>query len=322
MINFQHMSAATEAEALSLAGSDGTASFIAGGTDMLVLMKAGIAQPRTLIDIKSLTALKELNLAGGGLRIGALVTLAELEESPLVRDGFTALAEAASVAASPQLRNMGTVGGNLLQRPRCWYFRSDYECWLKGGDICYARDGENHHHAILGSGPCVAVHPSDLAPVLVALDASVEIGTAAGGRTAHIEEFLGDPTPDRRLEHDLRPGELITAISIPAQPDGMRSTYLKAMERGAWAFALVSVAARLAVSDGVVTDARLVLGGVATTPWRVVDAERALVGQPLGQAAIEAAAASAVEGARPLRHNGYKVTLARNLVRRALTSLA
>lgn len=322
MINFEHLTATSEEEALAaLAGKSGT-NVIAGGTDLLVLMKEGLSQPERLVDIKSIEGLHGIATEGEGLRIGALVTLSELEESAQVRQGYSALSQAAGLAASPQLRNMATIGGNLLQRPRCWYFRGDYPCWLKGGVICYAVQGENHHHAILDSGPCVAVHPSDLAPALIALESSVRTQASGGGRTLLLEEFCRNPTPDRRIEHDLQPGELITSIDVPAQPAGARSIYLKAMEREAWAFAVVSVAARLAVESGVVRDIRIVLGGVANTPYRSAQAEAVLAGNQLSGEVIEQAAAAAVEGARPLKDNSYKVALTRNLVRRALTSLA
>lgn len=322
MINFEHVTARSEAEALDLLGPNGAGSLIAGGTDLLVLMKEGLAQPHRLVDIKGLDALRGIATEGKGLRLGALTTLAEIEESDQLRERYTVLAEAASLAASPQLRNQATLGGNLLQRPRCWYFRGDYNCWLRGGDICYAVQGENHHHAVLGSRPCIAVQPSDLAPALVALDASLRLRDSQGERELPAEEFFRNPTDDRRIEHDLGQGELITAIILPPQPEGARSTYLKAMEREAWAYALVSVAARLVVREGVVQDARVVLGGVATTPWRSQSAEETLLGQEASEESFEQAAAAAVEGAHPYDDNGYKVTLARNLVRRALARLA
>ncbi len=322
MINFEHVSARSEAEALELLGPNGSSSLIAGGTDLLVLIKEGIAQPQRVIDIKGLGTLRGITPDGGALRLGALTTLTEIEESDQLRQGYTVLAEAAALAASPQLRNQATLGGNLLQRPRCWYFRGDYNCWLKGGDICYAVQGENHHHAILGSRPCIAVQPSDLAPALVALDASLQLRGTDGERELTVEAFFRNPTEDRRIEHELGQGELITAITLPQQPEGARSTYLKAMEREAWAYALVGVEARLVVRDGTVEDARVVLGGVATTPWRATSAEEALRGQEASEETFQRAAAAAVEGAHPYDDNGYKVTLARNLVRRALSRLA
>ncbi len=322
MINFEHLSASTQVEALEMVGPDGSGSFIAGGTDLLVLMKEGITKPSRIVDIKAIDELRGITREGRGLRIGALTTLAEIAESAAVRQGYEVLAQAAQLAASPQLRNMATVGGNLLQRPRCWYFRGDYQCWLKGGDTCYAVAGENHQHAILDSGPCIAVHPGDIAPALVALDASVEIQGPLGDRILPAAAFFRDPTEDRRIEHELRGGELITAILLPEQPEGTRSTYEKAMARGAWAYALVSVAARVAVKDGVVSDTRIVLGSVATMPWRATEVERALLGQAPSEEAIANAVGLVLAGATPLKDNAYKLPLARNLVRRALTALA
>ncbi len=321
MRNFEHTTATNEGEAISLLRRSPDTQVIAGGTDLLVMMKEGLSRPRMLVDVKRLSGLHRLESSEDGLRIGALVTLSDLEESEAVRRGYRGLADAAALAASPQLRNMATVGGNLLQRPRCWYFRGGFDCWLAGGSRCYAVEGENQHHAIFGSGPCFAAHPSDLAPALIALGASVEIQGPEGSRSVSVEDFLRNPTDDRRVEHDLGPAELITGIAVPAQPEGARSVYLKAMEREAWSFALVSVAARLVLRDGVVSDASVVLGGVATTPWRARRAEESLKGGTLSREALEAAASLAVEGARPLGRNGYKVPLARNLVVRALEQL-
>ena len=294
---------------------------LAGGTDLLSLMKAGIAYPGQLIDIKRLPELDNTIAASpAGTRIGALTSLAQLDEDPLVRELHPALAEAAGLAASPQLRNMATIGGNLLQRPRCWYFRSDLvTCWLKGGDECQARDGENQHHALLGDSPCVSVHPSDLATALVALDAEIQLHGATGERTLPLDEFFMLPTDERRLENVLEQSEVITAITIPASP-AAQSTYLKAMDRKVWAFAQVGVGATMVVENQRITNARLVLGGVAPMPWRATEAEALLVGAAPDRALFERAARAALEGAVPLSKNGYKVPLASALIVRALTA--
>jgi xanthine dehydrogenase YagS FAD-binding subunit len=213
------------------------------------------------------------------------------------------------------------VGGNLLQRTRCWYFRGAPHCWLKGGTECFARAGRNDQHAILGvdaSSPCIAVHPSDLAPALVALDAEVAIQGPRGARTLAVAELLQAPTAPARVEHCLAPDELILAVRIPAQPAGAHGVYLKVMERAAWSFALASAAAQLAVREGRVEHARLVLGGVAPIPWRVAEAEALLLGQTLTPELAARAAERAVAGAQPLTHNAYKLTLARELAARAL----
>jgi xanthine dehydrogenase YagS FAD-binding subunit len=322
MQSFNHGTAASAREALRALG-DADTRLLAGGTDLLPLMKAGLAAPRRLIDLKPARELRYLRFEEDGtLSLGALTTLADVERSPEVRARLPILAQAVRDAATPQLRALATVGGNLLQRPRCWYFRGDYGCWLQGGSECFAREGENAYHAIFDQSPCVAVHPSDLAPALVALDAAVVLEGVSGARTLPVADFLVPPTAERRVEHVLRPGEIVTALRIPAPPDGAGGVYLKMMERQAWAFALVSVAAVLALRDGVVERARIVLGGVANTPWRAESAEWALAGQPFTRELAARAGEQALEDARPLRQNGYKVQMGRALVRRALLQAA
>jgi xanthine dehydrogenase YagS FAD-binding subunit len=318
---FSYRSAATLADALALLGRDGAVRALAGGTDLLTLMKGDLAAPALLVDIKRAADLPSGIEAGpDGLRIGALATLADLETSPIVRAGAPALAEAAAVAATPQLRNMATIGGNLLQRPRCWYFRNrDVGCWLKGGDDCPARDGENQQHALFGGGPCYAVHPSDLVPALVALDAELSLRGPRGERTIPLAELFALPEEGRRSETRLGDDELIVSIRVPAAAG--RSTYLKAMDRAVWAFALVGVAAAVRVEAGRVAEVRVVLGGVAPIPWRAVAAEELLRGAEPSAELIGRAAEAALEGARPLAKNGYKVELGRALVRRALTAV-
>jgi xanthine dehydrogenase YagS FAD-binding subunit len=217
---------------------------------------------------------------------------------------------------------MGTVGGNLLQRNRCWYFRDEgVPCWLKGGKRCFAVDGENRYHAVIGTHECWMVSPSDLAPALIACDAEIEIASSAGKRRMKLADLFIAPHGRERREHALRAGELITAVRIPEKSLERRGTYLKSMERKAWSFAIVSVAATARIRDGRASDVRLVLGGVAPVPWRVPAAEKVLEGTRLDDNACLAAADVLLEGATPLRDNGYKVTLARELVRRALRSL-
>jgi len=290
------------------------------------MMKSELLAPTRLLDIKRLTDLDDaIDVESGALRIGALATLAQLEEDPLVRATAPALADAAAAAASPQLRNMATIGGNLLQRPRCWYFRDpDIDCWLKGGNDCPAEHGENQRHAIFNESVCKAVHPSDLATALVALDAEVQIRGPRNDRRLPIEHFFAPPTDDRRIEHTLAPDEVIVAISIPATDAGTRSVYLKAMDRNVWAFALVGVAARLTIDNGRVRDARLVLGGVAPTPHRSVSTETLLNGvdPTLERERFAEAANDALSGALPLVHNRYKVPLAKALIVRALEACA
>lgn len=298
--------------------------FLAGGTDLLTLMKADVVRPSTLVDIKRAEGLpRGIESRDGRLVLGALTTLAEIERHPEIVQRYSALAEAVSQAATPQLRNMATIGGNLLQRPRCWYFRSSlFHCWLKGGSECQARDGENQHHALFGESPCVATHPSDPAAALMALGASVRLRGSTGERTLPVEELFAEPTEERRTETVIQPDEILLEVSLPASAEGAKSRYLKAMDRKVWAFALVGVAATLRLDRGTIADARLVLSGVAPIPWRVKPPEQMLIGQPATPELVARAAEVAVAMAQPLEHNTYKVPLARNLVRRALTDLS
>lgn len=320
-------------EALGLLAADGgqghdgaAARALAGGTDLLTLLKADLLAPRQLVDIKRLPELDDSIVDGpDGLTIGALATLTQLEEDPFIEARYPVLRQAAALAATPQLRNMATIGGNLLQRPRCWYFRHPgVQCWLKGGDDCPARDGENQHHALFlhDISPCVAVHPSDPAAALLALDAVVRLRDADGERELPLADVFAPPTEERRLETTLAGKEVIIALRIPPLSADARSTYLKAMERKVWAFALVGVAAVLHVEEGRVADARIVLSGVAPVPWRAIAAEKAIVGAEPSEEVVTRAADIALDGALPLANNGYKIPLAKALIRRALSRLA
>lgn len=305
-------------------GQGDGARYLAGGTDLLTLMKRDIDAPERLVDLKRLPELNdEIVDTGDGVEIGVLATLAELERHPLIRASYPALAEAAAIAATPQLRNMATIGGNLLQRPRCWYFRDEHlRCWLRGGDTCYAREGENQHHALFQPSPCVATHPSDPATALLALDAQVSMRGPGGERTLPIGDVFSPPEEDRRRETTLAPGEIVMKIRLPAFAPDERSVYRKAMDRKVWAFALVSVAARVVMEGDRVAEARLALGGVAPVPWRVPDAEAVIAGSALESDVIERAAEAALAEAIPLARNAYKIPLAKALVRRALADLA
>ena len=309
-------------EALKLAR--GGATVMAGGTDLLGLMKDGIATPDRIVDIRGLEALRGWSRPKGkGLRIGALVPLVELETAAELAALLPIVGEALRPAATVQLRTMGTVGGNLLQRNRCWYFRDEaYPCWLKGGVRCFAVDGDNRLHAILGAAECVAVAPSDLAPALIAYDATVSLTGSRGTRTLPLADLFVTPHGRVRKEHTIASDELIVEVRVPENALSRRGAFEKALERKTWSFALVSVAVSVKLIGGVVRDARVVLGGVAPVPWRARDAEKLLEGRTLDDAACQAAADTALEGALPLKDNGYKVPLARELVRRTLRRLA
>ena len=317
---FEYERAASLEDALARMGAGAQA--LAGGTDLLTLMKAGLATPQRVVDLKR-TLPRGVEARADGLAIGAGATLAELERHPAIREGYAALAQASSLAASMQIRNLATIGGNLLQRPRCWYFRDvRTPCWLKGGEQCFARDGENRNHALFGGGPCWAAHPSDPAAALLAFDADVRLAGARGERTVPLERFMTLPSEARRVETALEPGELLLGVRLAPHPPGTRSLYLKAMDRAAFSFAVVGVAAVLRVSAGKVAHARIVLSGVGPIPWRVPQAEAVLDGAPATEERFEAAARAALQAATPLRHNGYKVPLARALLKRALRNLA
>lgn len=298
---------------------------LAGGTDLLTLMKHDIVTPGLLVDIKRLPELTNaIDTTGERVMIGALTKLAQIESNPEIQRDFTALAEASAIAATPQLRNMATIAGNLLQRPRCWYFRNpQIDCWLKGGNDCPARHGENGLHAIFATeeSRCVAVHPSDPAAALLAFNADVDVQGRSGARTVPLREFFALPTDDRRTETTLEPDELVVSISIPRPNSGTRSAYLKSMDRKVWAFAVVGVAATARVVEGVIAEASLVLTGVAPIPWVVTTAAEALVGQEPSESLFARVADSALAQAKQISDNGYKVPIAKTLIRRALASV-
>jgi xanthine dehydrogenase YagS FAD-binding subunit len=306
------------------ADSDEMARPYAGGQDLLTSMKAYIVRPPRVVNLKTIPGMNQIESDGnGGLKIGALVTIADLAENEQALSAFPGLAEAAGSIGTPQIRNMGSVGGNLCQRPRCWYFRlENYQCLKKGGTECFSASGENKYNAILGGGPSFIVHPSDLAPMLVALGATVTIAGPDGIQNIPLEEFFILPTKDVRKENMLKDGQIITEIQVPASPFAARSTYLKFKERQSLDFAMSAVAAAVDLApDKTVRQARLVLGGVAPIPWRVPDAERYLAGKTLSDSTVAQAAVLALNGASPLEKNGYKVPLTQTLVRRALGKL-
>jgi xanthine dehydrogenase YagS FAD-binding subunit len=274
------------------------------------------------VNLKTIPGLSEIRHRGG-LRLGALVTLSDIEHHPGVLEKFSFLAQAASLAATRQLRNTGTVAGNLCQHPRCWYYRSPlFHCWLKGGEKCFAFEGENKYHAILGGGPCHAVHPSDLAPALIALNAKVQLTGPARKREMSLEELYAKPKRDHRQMTVLGPGELIREIQIPIPSKKSRGIYLKEMERRAWSFALVSVAAHVTFEGDRMAEVDIVMGGVAPVPWRAKEAEKVLTGEKVSAVVAKAAGEAAVVAAKPLRDNEYKVNLAKELIKKALAELA
>ncbi len=295
---------------------------IAGGQDLITTMKDYTTRPTRVVNLKNIRGLDQIKAdAKSGLTIGALVTLSQLEEHPVVRKSFPGLAEAAHSIATPQIRNLGTVGGNLCQRPRCWYFRlEEVICLKKGGSECYAANGENKYNAIIAGGPSYIVHPSDLAPMLLALGARVTVIGATGKRVIPLDKFFTLPSEGNiRRENVLKNDDIITEIQVPATPLAGHSTYLKFKERDSLDFALASVAVAVQLlPDKTVKEARIVLGGVAPIPWRVPAAERYLAGKALTPDVLAEAGKLALAEAKPLEKNAYKVPLTQTLVRRAL----
>jgi xanthine dehydrogenase YagS FAD-binding subunit len=319
---FSYQRAASIKEAVESAARPET-RVLAGGTDLLGCLRDGVFQANRLVSIGGIAALKGIRpRQGGGLRIGALTTLAEIAEHRQIMESYAVLAQAAAAVGSPQLRNQGTLGGNLCQRPRCWYFRGDFKCRRKGGETCFAEAGDSQFHAIFGGGKCFMVHPSDTAPALVALDAKAVITGRRGTRTVPLSSFFVLPSENVEKETVLQPGEIVTEILLDAPQPGARSTYRKVRERGAFDFATAGAAIVLAMADGKVLTARVVLSGVAPMPWRCAEAEKLIIGKPLEAANITAAATAAVKDATPLADNGYKVPLVRGILEETLTALA
>ncbi|MET9450449.1 FAD binding domain-containing protein [Streptomyces cinerochromogenes] len=325
MREFDYQRAYDVAGAVALLDADPDTRFLGGGTNLVDLMKTGVERPARLVDIRELPLDRIESTPEGGLRIGATVTNGDLAAHPEVRRRYPALAQAVLAGASGQLRNMATVGGNLLQRTRCGYFTDVSRPCNKRvpGSGCPALTGEHRNHAILGASEhCVAVHPSDMGVALAAFDAVVHFETADGPGELTLADFylpVGD-TPHR--ETALPPGALITGVTLPPAPVAAHSRYRKVRERASYAFAIGSLAAALDIRDGVVQEARLAFGAVASRPWRAAAAERVLTGAPAGADTYAAAADAELAAARPLPDNGYKVDLIRNLVVTVLTELA
>jgi len=318
---FEYVRATGVRDAVTAATTDGETAFLAGGTTQVDLMKDGVLAPRVLIDITRLP-LRGVVAEPDVLRVGALTTMEELAADPVVTRRLPVVRESLLLAASTQLRNMATIGGNLLQRTRCRYYR-DLSCACNKrvpGAGCDAINGHHRMHAILGTSEhCLATHASDLAVALVALDATVRTSGAGGERALPLTAFYQTPGDTPGVEHELRPGELITEVEVPLLPDGTRSGYLKVRDRASYEFALASAAVAIQITDGVVRDARIALGGLATVPWRCHDAEDVLRGAPASEETYRAAADAALTGARPLPGNAFKVELGKRTVIRALS---
>ena len=318
---FELFQPASTADALNLLDRYGADAWIfGGGLDSFDWLKDRIKRPRYVVDLGGIAELKGVRERDGGVEIGAMTTLTEVVRHPAVRERYAILMEAAEAAASPQIRNQGTIGGNVSQDTRCWYYRSGWACYRAGGNICYADTPEsiNREHAILGADRCVAVNPSDTAPALIALGASMVIRGRSGERVVAADDYFIGPGTDITRMTVLQPGELLTAIRIPGDWAGSQFYWEKVRDRQVWDFALVSVASAMTLSGSTVQNIRLVVNGVAARPMRLVNVEQYVKGKPRNEATAAAAGDMAVEGAQPLRFNAYKVPMMRNLVKRAI----
>jgi len=293
----------------------------AGGSDLLGMIKDDLVAPDVLLNLKPIEELRSVAPHADGVMVGGLITLSRLAENPRVLTDYQVLAEAAGSVGTPQIRNTGTLAGNICQRPWCWYLRAGFPCFKNGGDMCFSWIGENQFNAILGGGPSYIVHPSDTAPALVALDARFHITGPAGERVVPASEFFILPETNVSRENVLDPDELLTRVEMPAAPSGTRSRYAKVLDREAWTHAVVSAAVVLQMQDGVCRGAQVVLGGVAPIPWRLPEVENMLLGQSITEELATEAGRQAVAGAQPLSKNAYKIPLTENLVRRTLLEL-
>jgi xanthine dehydrogenase YagS FAD-binding subunit len=295
---------------------------IAGGTDLLDEIKNEIIEPEVIIDLNAIPNLAYIKSTDKGMRIGALTKVAELADNPQVMKDYPVLHEAALSLATPQLRNVGTVGGNVCQRPRCWYYRDpQVKCRKKGGSRCYALKGKNRYHAIFGGGICHIVYPSDLAPALISLGSEVTISTIKGDKTMPLDEFYALPKANVRKENILKPNELVKEIRIPPPKKGAKSTYFKMKERGTWDFAVVSVAVNGTISGGVFKDIKIIMGGVAPIPWRLDKAEKLIKGKRTTEKIVQEAAKIAMAEAKPMTENAYKKDIAEVIVAKTIMSL-
>ncbi|PYR80373.1 MAG: xanthine dehydrogenase family protein subunit M [Acidobacteria bacterium] len=319
---FELLQPTSTADALTLLGRYGSDAWIlAGGLDSFDWLKDRIKRPRYVIDLSGIDELKGVRERNGGVEIGAMTTLTDVVRHPIVRDRYAILMDAAESAASPQIRNQGTIGGNVSQDTRCWYYRAGWSCYRAGGNICYADTPEsiNREHAILGADRCVAVNPSDTAPALIALDAEMVLRSASGDdRVVDAEDYFIGPGTDITRMTVLRPGELLTAIRIPGDWAGARFYFEKVRDRQVWDFPLVNVASAMVTSGETIQNMRLVVNAVAARPLRLVNVEQFVKGKPRNDQTADAAGEMAIEGAQPLRFNAYKVPLMRNLVKRAI----
>jgi xanthine dehydrogenase YagS FAD-binding subunit len=296
------------------------AMVLAGGLDNMDWLKDRLKKPKVVVDLSNIAELRGIKEVNGGLEIGAMTTLTEVVRHPVVRDKYSILMDAAEHVASPQIRNQGTIGGNVSQDTRCWYYRGGWTCYRAGGNICYADTptAVNREHAIFDADRCVAVNPSDTAPALVALDAQMVVRGPKGERVVEAEDYFVGPGVDITRMNVLAPNELLVAIRIPSTMAGAQFYFEKVRDRQVWDFPLVNVASAIKPNGGNIGEARLVVNAVAARPRRLHNVEAFVAGKPRNEETAAMAGALAVQGARPLTHNGYKIPLVRNLVKRAI----
>jgi xanthine dehydrogenase YagS FAD-binding subunit len=297
-----------------------TVAIAGGGSDLLGQMKERLVTPDVVVQLRSIRGLDQIDVAGNRITIGGLVTLDAIAHHAAIRQQLTVLAEAAETVATPQIRNVATIAGNVSQRPWCWYYRNGFKCFKAGGNRCYSVDGENQFHAIFGGGPSYIVHPSDTAVALVALDATFAIGGPSGRRTVKAADFFTLPTANPSHENVLKDGEILESIEIPAPRASVRSTYHKIMDREAWTHAIVSAAIVMEMDKDVCRAARVVLGGVAPIPWRLPEVEKLLAGKRVTPDLAAQAGDTAVAGAHALAKNAYKIPMTQAMVRRTIAS--
>ena len=297
------------------------AAYAGGGSDLLGMVKERITEPDVVVSLRTVAGHDEVEATGDGVRIGGLITLDALSRDALIQARFAVLAEAAGTVATPQIRNVGTLAGNLSQRPWCWYYRNGFDCYKAGGNQCFSATGENQFHAIFGGGPSYIVHPSDTAVALVALEATFRLVGPSEERVVPAAEFFALPSADPARENVLREDELLAGVEIPLPATVARSAYHKVMDRESWTHAVVSAAVVMELEGDVCRRVRIVLGGVAPTPWRVPAAEQVLVGARVTPTLAARAGEMAVEGARPLSKNAYKVPLTSGVVERTVLEL-
>ncbi|HEY6211434.1 MAG TPA: FAD binding domain-containing protein [Vicinamibacterales bacterium] len=293
-----------------------------GGSDLLGQMKERLVAPDVVVHLRSIRGLDRIEVAAHTITIGGLATLDAVARHPAVRKQLTVLAEAAESVATPQIRNVGTIAGNVNQRPWCWYYRNGFKCFKNGGNRCYSADGENQFHAIFGGGPSYIVHPSDTAVALVALDATFVVGGPSGTRSVKAADFFTLPAANPARENTLKDGEILESIEIPVPRASVRSMYHKIMDREAWTHAIVAAAVVMDVDNGVCRSARVVLGGVAPIPWRLADVEKLLAGKRITPEVAAEAGEAATAGARALAKNAYKIPMTRAMVRRTIVEVA